>query len=218
MFDVKSTLGRARFFEGIDVLNLQRLADLSLQKKSKKKTFLFHEGDPGRSIFLLVQGKVQLHKTSQGGKEMVLRLIKPGEVFAEVILFEETCYPVTAVAVVDSIVLELPREKVLKLLDDKTFRNDFIRMLFKKQRYLATKLHHLASPNLEERLFHFLAEQYDAKETIQTTLSKKDTAAAIGITPETLSRLLLSLKKRGIMVWEGNEIRFARLISQDRSN
>jgi CRP-like cAMP-binding protein len=42
---------------------------------------------------------------------------------------------------------------------------------------------------------------------IQTKLSKKDFAAAIGTTPETLSRLILRLKKEGRIEWEGKTIR-----------
>ena len=54
----------------------------------------------------------------------------------------------------------------------------------------------------------FLREQYGDRKTVHLAVSKKDIAAAIGTTPETLSRLILKLKKRRILVWKGRTIEF----------
>ena len=60
---------------------------------------------------------------------------------------------------------------------------------------------------MEQRFFSFLGSQYGEKALIKTPLSKKDVAAAIGTTPESLSRLIQRLSDDGIIAWKGREIR-----------
>ena len=157
-------------------------------------------------MFLLARGRVGLNKLSRDGREVVIKVIKPGEVFAEVILFEEKRYPVTAVALTDVLVFRLLRRDLLGLLGQEDFRNDFISMLLRKQRYLAEKIQQLTSQDVEERLRVFLREQYGEWEQITAEINKKQLAAAIGTTPETLSRLLLQLRQRKCLVWKDGVI------------
>lgn len=199
-------IDQARFFDGISHGSKNALADLCLLWERHKKTILFREGDPGEAMFLLARGRVGLHKLTPYGREVVIKVIKPGEVFAEVILFEEKVYPVTAVALTDVLVLKLPRRDLLGLLKQEDFRNDFIAMLLRKQRYLAEKIRQLTSQDVEERLRAFLREQYGEQKRITAEINKKQLASAIGATPETLSRLLLQLKRRKCLIWSGGVI------------
>jgi len=58
-------------------------------------------------------------------------------IICRVILFERDVYPASAVALKNGVVYLLPKRQFYNILGDKAFRNDFIRMLMKKQRYLA---------------------------------------------------------------------------------
>jgi len=160
----------------------------------------------GHEMFLLARGAMALHKTTPDGNDIVIRTVKPGEVFAEVILFEDNVYPVTAKALTAARVLELRRRDLLHLLDDADFRDDFICGLMRKQRYLADRVRYLAAYDVEERLLLFLKEQYGRQATITPDISKKDIAAAIGTTPETLSRLAQRLTQEGKLRWKGRTL------------
>jgi CRP/FNR family transcriptional regulator len=174
-----------------------------------KQTMLFREGEPGEAMFLLVRGRISLMKLSADGRETVIKIIKPGEVFAEVILFEKKFYPVTAVALTEILVFKLLRRDLLDLLRQEDFRNDFIAMLLRKQRYLTDKIQQLTSQDVEQRLRAFLLEQYGEQDEILAEINKKQLAAAIGATPETLSRLLQDLKRRKILTWKQGTITVA---------
>lgn len=197
-----SIIDQARFFEGISRASKEALARLCLPIERPKKTVLFHEGDPGEAMLLLAHGRVALYKVNADGREVTIKVIKPGEVFAEVILFEEKSYPVTAVALTDVLILKLPRRDLLQLLRQEDFRNDFIAMLLRKQRYLTDKIRQLTSQDVEDRLRSFLREQYGERARITAEINKKQLAAAIGATPETLSRLLQRLKRRKCLFWK----------------
>jgi len=206
MADILKLISHAKFFEGIAPSGQKLLSEICEARHCAKRETLFHEGEEATAIFLLISGDLQLHKTSPDGRLSVIRIIKPGEVFGEVVLFEEQSYPVTAIALTDCFILRIPKAGFLDLLEHKEFRNYFIAMLMRKQRYLAGRVQYLMSHDIEDRLRLFLREHYGESPDITCPLSKKDIAAAIAATPESLSRLLLRLKDAGVLLWEGDKI------------
>lgn len=195
------------FFRDMSRQSLTLLADICVPKTVVKNGLLFSEGERGRALFALVSGQVRLFRTTSDGKQVVIKVVQPGEIFAEVILFEADHYPVTAEAIGESLVYALEKDRLHGLLSDSGFRDDFIGMLMRKQRYLVQQIQMLTTSAVAERLFAFLRDHYGENESFTVSLSKKDIAGAIGATPETLSRLLLRLKENGTLIWEGHDVR-----------
>lgn len=206
---ISQHLAESALFKGLSRESREKLAALCFGETIAKKEQLFFEGERGSAFFQLTSGRIQLHKTNEDGKETVIRLVQPGDIFAEVILFEQDIYPVTAMAVEDSEVIRLPKRDTLDLLNEEPFRNEFIADLLQKQRYLAQQIQRLVAYDIEERFFLFLRDHYGEHYRIRPGLSKKDVAAAIGATPESLSRLILRLQKRDVLDWKGKEIKIA---------
>jgi len=75
-----------------------------------------------------------------------------------------------------------------------------------KQRYLTERLMQVQSYEVDQRFFLFLKKHFGEKTKIVPGISKKEMAAAIDTTPETLSRLLFRLKQQDLLRWEGAEI------------
>ena len=138
--DVGKYINQSSFFRGLSEEHRCELAAICSLKGMRKREYLFHEGEKGSCMFLLVGGNMQLHKNTEDGREVVIRVIKPGEVFAEVVLFEKERYPVSARAVTEARVLVFPRQEIHRLLAEESFRNDFIALLMAKQRYLAERI------------------------------------------------------------------------------
>jgi CRP-like cAMP-binding protein len=204
--DINRILDQIRFFEGISPSSKKALPKFCMPIERSRHTMLFREGEPGEAMFLLARGRISLLKLSPDGRETVIKVIKPGEVFAEVILFEKKFYPVTARALTQILVFKLLRRDLLDLLRQEDFRNDFIAMLLSKQRYLTDKIQQLTSQDVEQRLKAFLLEQYGEQDEIHAEINKKQLAAAIGATPETLSRLLQDLRRRNVLTWKQGTI------------
>ena len=153
----------AKFFNGLSEEACRRLANLSRQRELRRNDILFMEESEGKAVYLLVSGSLQLVKTSLDGHETVIKTVKTGELFAEVILFEKPRYPVTALARTLAEVIEIPRNGFLNLLDELEFRNDFIAMLMAKQRYLAERIQQLTSMDVEKRFIEFLREHCESR-------------------------------------------------------
>jgi CRP/FNR family transcriptional regulator len=201
--DIAGMLSGAEIFRGMGRESLERLAATGRARVFEKGACLFMEGSSGSEVYLLLDGEVRLYKTSPEGQEVSLKIVRPQEVFAEVVLFEDHVYPVSAVALGPVRVFALDRDAVEGLLDDRGFRDEFISMLMKKQRYLAGRILYLSSFDVEERFFRFLTGHYGPGPTYTVDLAKKDLASAIGTIPETLSRLINRLKDTGVISWEG---------------
>ncbi len=204
--DAYAILAGSEFFRGITERSLRSLAAACIPKRVDRRVLLFREGQEGDSLYILAEGTVQLYKSAEDGREVVLGTLKAGELFGEVVLFETRTYPASAVTLAPSVLLRLTRLQVDCLLADSDFRADFIAMLMRKQRYLAERILYLTTREVEDRFFDFLAEQYGRRDMYDIPLAKKDVAAAIGTIPETFSRLLLRLKDEGLGSWEGDRL------------
>jgi CRP-like cAMP-binding protein len=204
--EIAPALDRNRLFGGLEDRHKASIAAISTRKEIGKRELLFFEGQKAKWVCILESGAIQLVKTSQDGREVVIRTVEEGEVFAEAVLFEQDRYPVTAKVLSQSVVHLVPKTAFLSLLDDRAFRDDFIATLMRRLHYLAERILDLTTASVEERFFGFLLARYGAKESYTIELSKKDIAAAIGVAPETLSRLLLRLTDSGTIAWHGSEL------------
>ncbi len=204
--NVEEILGRTKLFANITAEHRKDLAAICRTKSVLKKRHLFFENDKGTSVYILITGSIQLYKTANDGKEVVIRVIKPGEMFGEVILFEQDHYPVSAVTLRDSNLILLSKQQFSSLLSQEDFRSDFFGTLMKKMRYLTERISYLTLHDVEERLRSFLEDHYGKESSITPTISKKDTAFSIGATPETFSRLLKKLAKEKRLHWEKGSI------------
>lgn len=182
------------------------LRDVGVYREAAEGSVLFLQGDVEGRFFILVAGAVKLYKLAPDGREIVIRLVRPGEMFAEAILFERRDYPVSALATADSILFAIPRRGFLDLLGDRRFREEFIGSLMRKLRFLADRILQLSAYDVEERFFRFVAERWGRLPAIETDLSKKELAQGIGTTPETLSRLLARLAGRTLARWENGRL------------
>lgn len=204
--NVKAYIDNTEFFSGISEKSRELLASICIPKNLEKKQTLFCEGDRGSAFYLVGGGTIALYKGMEDGREVVIKMVGRGEIFGEVVLFEQDSYPVTAVALKPSLVFIIPRIQFTCLLADERFRNDFLKMLMCKQRYLAERIKYLTMHDVEERFFLFLMEHCGASRKIDLPYSKKDIAAAIGTTPETYSRLIARLVKEGKIAVKGKSI------------
>ena len=75
------TLRRLKTFPWASVEQLERLVAAMTFRQMKRHSLLFSEGAPSDSLFLLILGAVKLSVRSQGEEEVLVSLIRPGELF-----------------------------------------------------------------------------------------------------------------------------------------
>jgi CRP-like cAMP-binding protein len=211
MAQIGEFLVKSEFLGALSPDHRSRLETICRFRDLDRHEILFHEGERGEALYLCLSGSIRVYKSAASGQEVVLKVVKPGELFAETILFEIDRYPASAVAMEKSRVAVLQKPRFQDLLENPGFRADFITCLMGKLRHLADRVKLLTIADAETRLFRFISDRYGSLTDIRTALSKKDVAAAIGTTPETLSRLLQRLRAEKRLIWEGRRIRVSPL-------
>ncbi len=204
--DLQKLLDESSLFGDLPQEFKTKIVREGILRKVRKGATLFSEGADGVYFYMLIEGIIKIYKSTADGKEITVKLAHDGEIFAETILFESERYPVSATALTETLVLGVRRDFFLSLLREHRFTIEFLTALMKKLRYLADRLVYLSAYDIEERFFMFLESRYGKNATYEVDISKKEIASAIGTVPETFSRLVLRLKERDVIEWEGKTI------------
>ncbi len=68
--------------------DLGSLASLGQVRSHRAGTYIFHQGDPGDSIYIILEGGLRISRISESGKESILALMGPGEACGELALLD----------------------------------------------------------------------------------------------------------------------------------
>ncbi len=104
---------KAPIFLGLDSAAADALRSSMSLVKFRKGQSLFKEGDDGDNLYVVSNGKVKLGTKSPDGRENLLMILGPGDMFGELSLFDSGPRTATATAVTDSKLLTLGQDKVI---------------------------------------------------------------------------------------------------------
>jgi len=192
------------FFQNIPLDMLSLLVKTSKISNFTNNELLFHEQEKGERFFFLLSGCIKLYKSSNTGKEITIKIVQPGELFAELIIFECDTYPVSAITIKNAEVLAIHRDKFRILLEDTNVRDRFIISLMQRMRYLTQRLKQVQTEDVRTRFLRFIIEKYGTSGEYQIDLSKREIAYSIGTIPETFSRMIKSLVAEEKIFWAKN--------------
>jgi CRP/FNR family transcriptional regulator len=174
---------------------LAKLAEGTRRRGADAGELLFAEGEPCRGFFAIEQGAVRLYRSGPDGREHVVQNLRAGATFAEAALLSFGRYPVSAVAVEDgTVLLEVGAEPFLRLFrEDPRLATAMVSSLAVRLVDLVGRVEELSHVQAGARLARWLVKQPAGGgpvPTVDLDLQKKDLAAHLAMTPETLSRLL----------------------------
>jgi CRP/FNR family transcriptional regulator len=207
-------------FTGLGQRECAALAGVAETRRYNRGEDIFFAGEPAQGFFSVVTGKVRIYQSSLSGKEHILHVFGPGEVFAEVAVFSGSAYPANAQALEDGEYLFFPRQRFRKLLaEEPDLAMDMLGLLSIRLRQLVRKLEDLSLREVPARLAaHLLLLQAQSKKhRLTLDLPKGQLAAYLGTIPETLSRVLRRFSDDGLIALSGNTLEIldpARLETQ----
>lgn len=79
----RSGIRNAAIFEGLSSEELNLVVTRASLRAVPKGVFLFRQGEPASEMFLLESGRVRLHETTANGRELLIRFVRPGQVFGD---------------------------------------------------------------------------------------------------------------------------------------
>ncbi|MCW2798977.1 MAG: Crp/Fnr family transcriptional regulator [Aeromicrobium sp.] len=94
-------LRQAPLFSGLDDEVAQTLESSMASASLRRGEILFNEGDDGDQLYVVIEGKIKLGRTSPDGRENLLAILGPGQMFGELSFFDPGPRSATATAVTD---------------------------------------------------------------------------------------------------------------------
>lgn len=112
-----TVVSEAPLFSGLGPEATAALVDSMEETQLPRGDVLFHEGDAGDRVFVVIEGKVKLGRRAPDGRENLLAILGPGQMFGELSLFDPGPRSATVTAVTDSVLWGLSHERLLEWLD-----------------------------------------------------------------------------------------------------
>ena len=205
-------LRRLPLLSELDERQIARMRDTRRTLHLAAGETVFHMGERCSNFYYLDAGTIKLFRISPAGQEKIVEIIRPGQTFAEAVMFfAQPLYPVNAEALEDTTLTAFDCAAFMSMLKEST--DTCIRLLGT----LSMRLHHrineidaLSLQNSMLRVVHYLLtrlEDTDGKEgVVELEASKKVIAARLSIQPETFSRVLHALAQSGAIAVDGRRI------------
>lgn len=168
----------------------------------KKKEIIYHVGDQASSLYIVNKGKIKIYRLSETGKELLIRILEPGDFTGELALFKETTHEAYAEAMVDTQVCMINRADLQEFLLKYPSISLKILSEFSNRLEISEKqTTRFATEKVDTRIALFLAECVEDENKLEFVLpmSKKDLASYLGTTPETVSRKLTEFEEQDII-------------------
>lgn len=178
-------------FRNIDDNTLNKIEKFTTSVKYQKENIIFYEKEEPKNLFYLVSGVIKLYKMSSHDKEIILKYFHPNELIAEVANFEHMPYPATAKAFTDIEILKIDFEKLKQVIYmDKELAFIMQASLISKIKNLEYIINRHLVLDAKERVAQFIHDFPDDF----FSMKNFEIAEILNISPETLSRILKTLK------------------------
>jgi CRP-like cAMP-binding protein len=168
---------------------------------------VFVEGQPAESVSLLAEGRIRVVRETDDGREVILRLIHPGELFGGAGAWGADTYPATTIAVDSATVFVLPAIEFTDLIQTVPgFALAVVRELGDRLRLAESRIQELQTERVERRIARALlrlagrsGQKTPDGIEIMTPLSRQSLADLCGTTLSTASRTLSAWDRAGIL-------------------
>lgn len=165
---------------------------------------VFRQGESAGSVVILAEGRVKLYRIAANGAEAVVGILARGESFGESLALGGGAYPVSAEAVSDATLVQLPAEALRTHLIARP--EALLSMLAAAAGHLAgliDQIERLKSRTGAQRVAEFLLELCPPGRTraiVTLPYDKGLIAGHLGMKPESLSRAFARLRVHGVTV------------------
>jgi CRP/FNR family transcriptional regulator len=201
-------------FEFLEAEELDRLYSLCTTESFAKGEYVFLECDQPRNLYVAVKGEVKLLKQTEDGRETIVEMAYPGEIFGEEAIFDGQPYPMTAQALSDVELLSISRTDFFTFLrDNPDLALEIITELGTRLREAQNTIRALAMERVEWRIARvllMLSRKAGIVEadgvSIDLPLTRQDIADMAATTVETTIRVLSNFKKMGLVETEKGKI------------
>ncbi|MBE3001837.1 Crp/Fnr family transcriptional regulator [Nocardiopsis sp. HNM0947] len=203
--EVNEVLRKAPLFEALDEEDTAALRSSVSEVRLGRGQTLFNEGDEGDRLYVILSGKVKLTRTAVDGRENLLGVLGPSEMFGELSLFDPRPRTASAVAVTDSVLAGLGHDDLRPFLSSRPHVSlQLLKSLAGRLRRTNDVMADLVFTDVPGRVAKALLELADkfGKEGedglhVHHDLTQEELAQLVGASRETVNKALAEFALRG---------------------
>ena len=205
--ELSELLKHIPYFQGLSQQEMDIVNPFFFGKNYDRQEVIILEGKPCGAVYLVASGSVKVTRNSREGRELVLRIMRKGETFNEVPVFDGGPNPATVVALEPLRLYAIPVDKmgdIIRLYPQVAM--NILRIFGNRLRQMVTLAEDLSFRHVVGRLAKVLLENVVDRED-GPRLTQQDMAAMVGTAREMISRSLRSLEDMGAIKVEGRSLR-----------
>jgi CRP/FNR family transcriptional regulator/CRP/FNR family cyclic AMP-dependent transcriptional regulator len=205
---LRAVLASVPLFRDLPEEDLATIAAGLRTRRHRRGEVIFHQGDPGDALHIILSGRVKISSPSDGGVEAILTTLRPGEFFGSLALLDGAPRSASATAIDATETLILPRDRFRQLVNDwPEIRDHVFAELARELRrltYHVEELHFLdIAGRLAARLARMAEEQGAASEggeiRLEGPITQGELAAMVGSTRQSVNKLLGYFTEDGLI-------------------
>ena len=187
---------RNSLFRGLPRETRAHIAALATRRQYEEGAIIFMRGDAGDSLCGVATGRVRISTTGQGGKEVFLNIMEPGDAFGEIALLDGSPRTATATAMARTELIVIPRDAFSALLQSQPqLAAHLIQLLCKRVRWTAELMEDTALLSVPARLAKRLLSLASAlgrepRRGARISLSQEELAQFLGLSRQIVNQHL----------------------------
>jgi CRP-like cAMP-binding protein len=193
-----SLLSATRLFEGIPLDAVAAVAEGSTIRHLRRHDVVFDEGEPADELFLVQEGRIAIANKSSDGRESVVALMEPGDLFGEISLFDGLGRSAAARALEDSTVLAIPYGDVRRMFDaDPNLLWRVVELLATRLRTTDEALADSVFLDVPGRTAKRLLELAGTGDEFQLPVTQEELAGMVGASRERVNKAIAQFVRLG---------------------
>ncbi len=217
--DIVAALHRLPLFTDLSEQQLNVVAAQAMLRQYESEELIFAEGDACQELFIVKEGSVRIFKTAANGREQLISIERTGSSLAEIPVFDNDCYPVSAQAITPAALIRL---------DATTFRGiclqhpdvalKVIKVLAHRLRRMGSLVEDLSFTTVRGRLIAHLLQlaksagrQAPSGTEFTLTENNEELAARLGTVRELISRNMGRLHNEGLIHMQSRKVTIPNL-------
>jgi CRP-like cAMP-binding protein len=195
------------YFAGLSPAELESIRKLVFEKTADRAEMVLLEGESAENLYFVASGAVKVFKTSAEGKEQILSIVRPGESFNDVSIFDSGSNPASARAMGPVLLYGIRKNDMEGILrDHPQIALNVIKVLARRVRHLVALVEDLSFKHVIGRVAKILLEHIGGETGRGPRLTQQEMAAMAGTAREVVGRSLKALEEEGAIKLDRHRI------------
>jgi CRP-like cAMP-binding protein len=195
------------YFSNLELADLESIRKLVFEKTADRAEMVLLEGEPAANLYFVASGVVKMFKTSAEGKEQILSIVRPGESFNDVPIFDGGSNPASARAMGPVLLYGIKKNDMEAILrNHPQIALNVIKVLASRVRHLVSLVEDLSFKHVIGRVAKILLEHVGGEMGRGPRLTQQEMAAMAGTAREVVGRSLKALEEEGAIKLDRHRI------------